>query len=225
METTYTDEDEWVVRRIRMVSEQLVVRGIADERVITAMREVPRHQFITKNLQTDSYKDTPVPIGAGQTISQPYIVALMTELLEIKDDDIVLEIGTGSGYHTAILARLAQRVFSVECMPELAAAARQRLDHLGVMNVEIHEGDGSVGLPDKSPFDVILVAAASPRQPDQLIDQLTSDGRLIIPVGSRHKQRLQLWAVKQGKAVNRVLTAVRFVPLTGKWGWENEPER
>lgn len=208
------------MQRRRMVSEQLIKRGIADHSVLNAMGEVPRHHFISESFQEDSYGDTPLPIGAGQTISQPYIVALMTELLKITSENIVLEVGTGSGYQAAVLARIAQRVFSVESVPELASAARKILDHLQIANVEIHERDGGLGLPEKAPFDAILVAAGSPRTPEPLLNQLTDDGRLIIPVGSRNQQHLQLWTMDKGKPCQSTFAPVRFVPLLGKWGWE-----
>lgn len=203
-----------------MVASQIVARGVADQRVLDAMRDVPRHHFVSTEYQTQGYEDTPLPIGSGQTISQPYIVALMTEMVEIESGNVVLEIGTGSGYQAAVLARLAQRVFSVECIPELASTSRQRLEHLGVNNVEVYEGDGSSGLPEKAPFDAIIVSAASPRPSEPLLEQLAVDGRLIVPVGSRNQQRLQLWTIHKGKRRRHLLTPVRFVPLVGKWGWE-----
>ena len=215
------NERKWVVPRHRMVTEQLISRGISDARVLEVMRDVPRHQFVSGTYQSDGYQDTPISIGSGQTISQPYIVALMTELLRLKNDNIVLEVGTGSGYHTAVLAKLAKQVFSIERVGSLAIAAQHRLARLGVRNVEIYEGDGSLGLPVKAPFDAILVAAASPATPEPLLEQLTENGRLIVPVGSRNRQRLQLYTLTDGIPANRLLTPVRFVPLLGKWGWED----
>ena len=213
-------ETNWAVMRRRMVAEQIVMRGVTDQRVLDAMREVPRHKFVPSDVEEKGYDDTPLPIRAGQTISQPYIVALMTEVLKIKEDNVVLEVGTGSGYQAAVLAHLALRVFSVERVPELASDARERFKKLGVTNVEVHEGDGSLGLPDKAPFDAILVAAASPITCEPLLEQLAADGRLILPIGSRNQQQLQLWTTMTGKRRRSLLAQVRFVPLVGKWGWE-----
>ncbi|MBI4771371.1 MAG: protein-L-isoaspartate(D-aspartate) O-methyltransferase [Chloroflexi bacterium] len=205
--------------RERMVREQLIGRDITDARVLAAFREVPRHEFVPQDLQYLAYRDGPLPIGAEQTISQPYIVALMTQLLELTGDETVLEVGTGSGYQTAILARLAARVLSVERLPELARIATERLDRLGHSNVQVVVGDGSQGLPEQAPFDAILVTAAAPRAPEPLLGQLAGGGRLVIPVGMQHNQVLERWQ-RRGDAWHvEQLAPVAFVPLLGEYGW------
>ncbi len=204
-----------------MVAAQLMQRGIDDLRVLQAMRAVPRHRFVPPELQTDAYEDMPLPIGSGQTISQPYIVARMTALLELTGEDSVLEIGTGSGYQAAVLARLARRVFTVECIPALAQAAAKRLPAVGVENVEVLPGDGGAGLPQHAPFAAILVSAAAPRVPQPLLAQLADGGRMVAPVGPRDHQRLQRWVKKGRRCKGEKFTSVRFVPLTGKWGVED----
>ena len=203
-----------------MVAAQLLSRGIADPRVLQAILAVPRHRFVPPKWQADSYEDMPLPIGSGQTISQPYIVASMTEMLHLTPEDSVLEIGTGSGYQAAVLARLAQRVFTVECIPALAHAAADRLRTVGVENVEVFAMDGSAGLPQHAPFPAILVSAAAARVPHPLLAQLADGGRLVAPVGPRHRQHLQRWRKEGGHCSSEKLTPVRFVPLTGKWGVE-----
>ena len=218
---TRDEENNWQQLRRHMVAAQLLPRGIDDARVLQAMRAVPRHLFVPPELQADAYEDMPLPIGSAQTISQPYIVARMTELLHLTAEDSVLEIGTGSGYQAAVLARLAQRVFTVECIPALAQAATERLRALGVENVEVTPGDGGAGMPRHAPFATILVSAAAPRVPPPLLHQLAEGGRLVAPVGPRQHQRLQRW-VKRGRQCRREkLTPVRFVPLTGIWGMGN----
>lgn len=215
---TPDEEDNWNRLRQSMVTSQLLKRGIDDPRVLQAMRAVPRHRFVPPELQDDAYEDKPLPIGSGQTISQPYIVACMTALLRLTPADTVLEIGAGSGYQAAVLARLARRVFTVECIPVLAQAAAERLRALGVENVEVLPGDGGAGLPEHAPFPAILVSAAAPRVPQPLLAQLANGGRLIAPIGSRHHQRLQRWEKHDRRCKRKNLTPVRFVPLTGKWG-------
>ena len=215
------DKVNWQQLRQRMVAAQLLPRGIEDARVLQVMSAVPRHHFVPPKLQADAYEDMPLPIGSGQNISQPYIVARMTELLQLAAADSVLEIGAGSGYQAAVLARLARRVFAVECIPALAQAATERLRALGVENVEMTLGDGGAGLPRHAPFAAILVSAAAPRVPPPLLQQLAEGGRLVAPVGPRQHQRLQRW-VKRGRQCRREkLTPVRFVPLTGIWGMGN----
>lgn len=206
--------------RDRMVDTQLVKRGIEDVRVLEAMRKVPRHLFVDEALQDQAYNDHPVPIGDKQTISQPYIVALMTELLQLKDTGKVLEIGTGSGYQAAILAELADRVLSIERYPNLAYRANQTLQRLGYKNVIIRVGDGTLGWPDESPFDGIMVTAGSPKIPQPLVDQLAMGGRLVLPVGDRLSQELIL-VERVPEGINKTnFGGVRFVDLVGKWGWQ-----
>jgi protein-L-isoaspartate(D-aspartate) O-methyltransferase len=205
--------------RERMVETQLAARGITDERVLEAIRKVPRHLFVDEALREQAYADHPLPIGEQQTISQPYIVGLMTGSLELKGAEKVLEIGTGSGYQSAILAELADRVFSIERYPALAHRANATLRKLGYRNVIIRVGDGSLGWPDDAPFDGILVTAGSPKVPQPLIDQLADGGRLIVPVGDRFGQELIL-VRRVGEAITKTnLGGVRFVDLIGKWGW------
>lgn len=205
-----------------MVREQLMYRGIYDHRVLAAMGQVPREQFVPPEYQDYAYDDTPLPIGEGQTISQPFIVGLMTEVLRLKGDENVLEVGTGSGYQTAILAKLARQVWSVEKYPMLAEQAREAIARLEIRNVEIAVGDGTEGWPEHAPFDAIIVTAASPLVPEPLTEQLRPGGRLVIPVGSRYDQELECWQ-QRGEAwhIER-LSPVRFVPLVGKWGWKEK---
>ncbi|MGA2400844.1 MAG: protein-L-isoaspartate(D-aspartate) O-methyltransferase [Syntrophobacteraceae bacterium] len=206
--------------RERMVETQIAARGVHDERVLDAMRKVPRHLFVDEALRDQAYSDHPLPIAEKQTISQPYIVALMTESLELKGAEKVLEIGTGSGYQSAILAELADRVFSIERYPELAYRANSILRKLGYQNVIVRVGDGSLGWPDDAPFDGIVVTAGTPKIPQPLIDQMAMGGRLVVPVGDRFGQDLILVRrVAEGiKKTN--LGGVRFVDLVGKWGWK-----
>ena len=205
--------------RERMVAKQIEARGISEPRVLAAMRTVPRHAFVADGDQARAYDDRPLSIGAGQTISQPYVVALMSELLALEGDERVLEIGTGSGYQTALLAALAAEVHSVERVAELARVARIRLDRLGIANVQIHVGDGSQGWPEAAPYGGIIVTAAAPRTPKPLQTQLAEGGRLVIPVGRRGGQILQVWQRRGGKLRREDISAVAFVPLIGKHGW------
>jgi protein-L-isoaspartate(D-aspartate) O-methyltransferase len=206
--------------RDRMVETQLVARGIHDPRVLEALRKIPRHLFVDEALQDQSYNDHPLPIGEQQTISQPFIVALMSESLQLKGGEKVLEIGTGSGYQAAILAELAGKVFSIERHPNLAYRANQILRELGYTNVIIRVGDGSMGWPDDAPFDGILVTAGTPSIPQPLVDQLAPGGRLVVPVGDRSSQEMVLVERKPEGAVKTNLGGVRFVDLVGKWGWK-----
>jgi protein-L-isoaspartate(D-aspartate) O-methyltransferase len=204
-----------------MVEEQLVTRGITDERVLQAMREVPRHRFVPESRRSQAYQDRPLSIGYGQTISQPYIVAYMTSLLELTGEEKVLEIGAGSGYQTAVLSRVARRVISIECIKELADSARKILAELGYDTVDVILGDGGAGLPEESPFDVILLTAAAPEVPMPLSAQLIDGGRLVAPVGSRYDQIL-VRLRRCGAAWEReTLGPVIFVPLTGHHGWRD----
>jgi protein-L-isoaspartate(D-aspartate) O-methyltransferase len=196
-----------------MVDSQLRDRGISDPRVLDAMLRVPRHEFVPEPYRAQAYEDHPLPIGEGQTISQPYIVALMLESLQLRPSERVLEVGTGSGYVTALLAEIAVRVFSIERHPALAERSRNLLAALGYTNVRIFAGDGTLGLPACAPFDAILVSAAAPRVPPTLVSQLRDGGRMIIPVGSSDSQQLQFIRMVNGKAVSSMRELVRFVPL------------
>jgi protein-L-isoaspartate(D-aspartate) O-methyltransferase len=206
--------------RTRMVEEQLSSRGIRDERLLAAMAKVPREDFISSENAANAYGDFPLPIGAGQTISQPYIVAAMVEELELNPDDRVLEVGTGTGYQAAILGELAADVWTIERHAELADKARKILKRLGNKNVHVLCGDGSLGLPGRAPFDKILVAAAAPRVPETLIAQLADGGRLVVPVGSRSEQQVEVIR-KAGDQISVTKHDLcRFVPLVGAQGWE-----
>ncbi len=199
--------------REKMVLSQIRGRGISDERVLAAMARVPRHAFVSADLRSQAYEDHPLPIGQEQTISQPYIVALMLEYLAIEPDNVVLEIGTGSGYQTALLAELAARVYSIERHRSLAASASDLLHRLGYGNVRVLVGDGNRGLPEDAPYDRIIVSAAAHAIPPALFAQVREGGRMIVPVGSEHAQELQLVQKKNGTAVVTRLEGCRFVPL------------
>ena len=202
-----------------MVENQLRPRGIKDERVLTAMESVNRHLFVRKDLQDAAYDDRALPTGEGQTISQPYMVALMTELLELKGDERVLEIGTGSGYQSSLLSLLALEVFTVERVDSLAESAKDLLKELGYMNVNVFKGDGTLGLPEYAPFDAIIVTAAAPKVPDAYIDQLKTGGRLVIPVGDKVSQALHLIRKTPSGVEKSTSTSCVFVPLIGENGW------
>ncbi|MGO8988743.1 MAG: protein-L-isoaspartate(D-aspartate) O-methyltransferase [bacterium] len=208
--------------RLKMVEEQIVSRGIKNPRLIAAMRKIPRHLFVEEALQIQAYTDHPLPIGDKQTISQPYMVALMTEALLLTGRERILEIGTGSGYQTAILAELSEKVFSVERIRPLAIRARKLLYELGYFNVEIKIFDGTFGWMEESPFDAILVTAGSPDIPETLIDQLAVGGKLVIPVGDAFVQDLFRVTKTEGGVKKEDLGGCRFVKLIGKYGWENE---
>jgi len=207
------------VQRRAMCDDQLRARGIADPRVLEAMNAVPRHEFVHPDQLGQPYDDCPLPIGEGQTISQPYIVAAMTEALALAGDETVLEVGTGSGYQAAILARLAGHIYTIEQHACLSARARERLQRLGYQNVTCLVGDGSQGYEPAAPYNAILVAAAAPRIPQALIDQLAEGGRLVIPVGDIHSQELVLLGKRPGELSQQIINYCRFVPLTGKYGW------
>ena len=208
-------------QRARMVEEQLRARGIGDARVLAAMSQVPREAFIAAESVRDAYGDFPVPIGSGQTVSQPYIVAAMVEALALRPEDRVLEVGTGTGYEAAILAELAAEVWTIERHQELAERARQVLAGLGYTNLHVVQGDGSRGLPEHAPFDKILVAAAAPRIPESLVAQLADNGRLVVPVGDRAEQQVHV-VRKQGKEISvSTHDLCRFVPLVGVEGWQD----
>jgi protein-L-isoaspartate(D-aspartate) O-methyltransferase len=203
-----------------MVEEQLRARGIGDGRVLAAMGKVPREEFISADDAKNAYGDFPLPIGEGQTISQPYIVAAMIEALEVRPEDRVLEVGTGTGYQAAILGELAKEVWSIERHAELADRAREILQMLGYANVHVVTGDGSLGLAEHAPYDKILVAAAAPRVPETLVAQLADGGRLVIPVGTRQEQQVLVVRKMGEETVITQREGCRFVPLVGEQGWE-----
>ena len=200
----------------RMLREQIIARGVSEPRVLEALRSVPREQFVPPHLRTAAYEDSPLPLVRGQTISQPFIVALMTEMLRLQGDEKVLEIGTGSGYQTAILARLARIVYSAEVEPELAAVAKERLAKLALTNVVLAVGNGVEIFRDHAPFDAILSAAAPEHLPEDLVDQLADGGRCVIPVGAPDLQHLWLIERRAGHVTRQRLDAVRFVPLRAR---------
>jgi len=214
--------NDFAKERCRMLDEQLRPRGIDNPRVLAVIESTPRHLFVPEESRPWSYADSPQPIGFGQTISQPFIVALMTQTLHLTGPERVLEIGAGSGYQAAILAQLAAEVHTVEFIPELAERATHRLEELGLSNVHVHNGDGSEGWPASAPYDAILVAAAAPQVPLPLLDQLAENGRMIIPIGRRGTQELELWQRKQGAFEYEALIPVAFVPLRGKHGWTRD---
>ena len=207
--------------RERMVETQLERRGITDIKVLYAMRKVPRHLFVPEPLRSRAYEDCPLPIGESQTISQPYMVALMTQALELKNTDIVLEIGTGSGYQTAVLAEIVEEVYSIERIHSLLFNARKALDEIGYRNVITKNFDGTYGWKEKSPFDAIIVTAGSPEIPHPLIEQLAIGGRLIIPVGDSSSQILKRVRKKENEIEIEELCGCVFVKLIGKYGWTN----
>lgn len=217
---TWIPSPPFADERLSMVEAQLRRRGIHDQRVLEAMSKVPRHEFVTSQNWPEAYADHPVPIGEQQTTSQPYIIGAMLQAAELKPGDRVLEIGAGSGYQTALLAELAARVFAVERYPTLSANARCQLERLGYKNATVTTGDGSLGLPESAPFDAIVVAAAAPRIPPALVEQLAPGGRLVIPVGNAEQQALQL-ARKDtnGRVTVSILEGCRFVPLIGQQGF------
>jgi protein-L-isoaspartate(D-aspartate) O-methyltransferase len=211
------------IARKRMVEAQVIARGIRDRRVIEAMQKIPRHLFVEEAMAAQAYNDNPLPIGEKQTISQPYMVALMTELLGLKGKEKVLEIGTGSGYQAAVLAVLADRVCTMERIRPLAMRARKVLDGLGLLNVNIRVADGTFGWEEEAPFDAILVTAGAPEIPDTLVAQLAVGGRLVLPVGDQYSQTL-VRIVKQqdGSCTIEDSIGCRFVKLIGRYGWESE---
>ncbi|MGB2886895.1 MAG: protein-L-isoaspartate(D-aspartate) O-methyltransferase [Candidatus Acidiferrales bacterium] len=210
---------EFAEQRRAMVERQLRGRGIKDSRVLEAMQAVPRHLFVPPATAAAAYSDEPLAIGEGQTISQPYIVAAMTEALELTGTERVLEVGAGSGYQAAILSVLAREVIAIEARPMLARTARDRLSGLGYSNVRIEIGDGTLGWPSSAPYDGILVAAAAPMVPPPLIEQLAEGGRLVIPLGSAEHQELFRVRKQAGRIVQQALFSCRFVPLVGRYAW------
>jgi protein-L-isoaspartate(D-aspartate) O-methyltransferase len=216
------DETRYLNDRLRMVDEQIVARGLREVRLLEAMRSVPRHCFVPPEYRHLAYADGPLPIGSGQTISQPYIVALMTHLLNLSGAEKVLEIGTGSGYQAAILACLAQQVYTIERHEALARRAARTLKDLNFLNVSVHTGDGSLGLPAFAPYQAVVVTAAAPRLPQPLREQLDDGGRIVIPVGGYLGQSLECWQRQGTQFTREVLVPVAFVPLRGEQGWEEK---
>jgi protein-L-isoaspartate(D-aspartate) O-methyltransferase len=213
-------ENDFQMMRQQMIETQLRARGIDNPRVLMAMASVPRHEFVSTELRHLAYRDSPLPIGDDQTISQPYMVAFMTQLLHLSGHERVLEIGTGSGYQTAVLCTLANQVYTLERHPRLADRASRTLSRLGYDNVEIHIGDGSQGLPDMAPFDAILVTAAAPALPGPLRSQMSPDGgRMVIPLGDKRNQYLELVKRWENRWELEQLFRVRFVPLFGRYGF------
>lgn len=215
--------DNFEPLRAEMVNSQLVRRGIRDERVLSAFRKVPRQEFVPADLRFSAYDDCALPIGANQTISQPYMVAIMTELLRLKGKEKVLEIGTGSGYQAAILAELCQKVYTVERIKSLSDLAKKILDKLGYTKIEYLVGDGTEGYRPAAPYDGIIVTAGCPDIPQPLIDQLAEGGRLVIPVGERCLQTLTIATKENGKIEVEESIGCVFVPLVGKYGWPAQP--
>ena len=210
-------KDQFEIDRHNMVEKQIVGRGLRAPRLLTAFESVPRHLFVLGEDRQYAYTDGPLPIGFDQTISQPYIVALMTNLLQLAGNERVLEVGTGSGYQSAILAHMAQEVHTIEFLPELALRAKRLLS--GYPNVFCHVGDGSLGWQEASPYDAIIVTAAAPKTPQTLLDQLKEGGRLVIPVGKRGYQILEVWTRHGNEFDHDEMIEVAFVPLRGKYGW------
>jgi len=207
-------------QREAMVATQIEGRGVKDPRVLAAMRKIPRHIFVQEALWERAYDDHPLPIGEGQTISQPYMVAVMTEALKLKGEEKILEIGTGSGYQTAILAELSEQVFTIERIDLLTKMARRNLDRLGYTNVVFRTGDGTIGWQDQAPFDGILVTAGAPTVPRYLFEQLAENGRMVVPIGGMHGQELMLVRKKDGQPIKTRYFGCVFVPLIGKDGWK-----
>lgn len=211
---------QYAIARKRMVQEQLIARGIKDEKVLDSMLNIPRHLFVEEGLAPMAYNDHPLSIGEGQTISQPYIVAYMLECLHLTPEDRVLEIGTGCGYLTAVLAPMVSQVFTIERIPALLFKARKILKQLGYKNIMLKIGDGTKGWPEKAPFDAIIVSAASPQIPQPYLDQLGEGGRLILPVGGEDFQELTLVKKRKGRIQTQILSGCRFVKLKGKYGFQ-----
>lgn len=216
-------EEEWLARRRRMIEYQIRPRGVRDQRVLEAMMTVPRERFLPPSLQKEAYEDRALPIRHGQTISQPFIVAYMTEHLAPMPNDRVLEIGTGTGYQTAILALLCRHVYTIERIPELQAEAAAILADLNLTNISMSTGDGSVGLSAHAPYHCILVTAAAPEVPAPLVEQLVDDGRLVVPVGGEHEQTIVRVVRRGTRSIETPLLACRFVKLIGKAGWGPAP--
>jgi protein-L-isoaspartate(D-aspartate) O-methyltransferase len=216
------EAEEFAGEREYMVRDQIERRGVRDPLVLEAMRAVPRHLFVPPDQRHWAYTDGALRIDMEQTISQPYIVALMTELMELQGIETVLEVGTGSGYQAAVLAQIAAQVHSIERHGPLAGAARQVLAAVGISNVQVHVGDGTLGLPEYAPYQAIMVTAAAPKVPQSLLEQLVDGGRLVIPVGGKYSQRLEVWRREGASFKHKTITAVAFVPLLGDEGWQEK---
>ncbi len=210
-------------QRAEMVETQLKARGLTDERLMAAFRNVPRHLFVPAEFRREAYADHPLPIESGQTISQPYIVGLMTDCLRLRGHERVLEIGAGTGYQTAILAEMALDVFAVERLPELMQAVAKRLEGLGYLNVHLSVGNGTLGWPEHAPYDAILVSAGAPGIPEPLIAQLGEGGRMVLPIGDPQAQMLTLVEKRRGGLHRQEIASCAFVPLIGQYGWPGEP--
>lgn len=215
LSTPEDNDDAYTHRRWEMVEKQIISRGIQDPRLIRAMLKIPRHRFVPKDMREFAYSDNPIPIGMDQTISQPYIVALMTELLKLKDGERVLEVGTGSGYQTAILAEMGCEVYTIEIIESLLENARRILESLGYRNIHYRAGDGYKGWEEYSPFDAIIVTAAPDHIPQPLLEQLRVDGRMVIPVGDLYQELILIKKTVKGVEM-KTITPVRFVPMTGE---------
>lgn len=211
--------DRYTTARERMVQEQIIARGVDEPRTLNALLEVPRHLFVDDAMRARAYGDYPLPIASGQTISQPYIVAYMTQALQLTDTDRVLEVGTGSGYQAAVLSRICQQVYTVERINTLLSSARKIFDSLKYFNIIAKLDDGTLGWPEYGPYDAIIVTAGGPEIPEPLIEQLADPGRLIIPVGDQNVQELKLLTKNEGEVEIANLASVRFVDLIGQHGW------
>ncbi|MBU1044396.1 MAG: protein-L-isoaspartate(D-aspartate) O-methyltransferase [Candidatus Omnitrophica bacterium] len=212
----------FIDKRKQMVQIQLIGRGIKNERVLAVFSELPRHEFVAVELINSAYDDCPLPIGAGQTISQPYMVALMTELLEFKGNETVLELGTGSGYQTAILAALVKQVYTIERIEHLSVQAQARFKLMGINNIRAYIGDGTLGLAQFQPYDAIIATAAAPQVPMPLLEQLKDNGKLIIPIGDKSLQTLTLFEKKNNQIFKTGKCGCVFVPLIGEKGWQSD---
>ena len=213
------DEYGYEKERREMIRVQLRGKGISDERVLKVMEEVPRHKFVLKEYESMAYQDTPLSIGEGQTISQPFMVAIMAQSLNLQGDEKVLEVGAGSGYQAAVLSKLAAQVYTIERLPSLALRAKKILEELGYNNLKVLIANGTVGYPEQAPFQAILVSAGAPRIPPQLIEQLDEGGRLVIPIGDRFNQVLTEVIISKGRPIQREIVGCIFVPLIGEEGW------
>jgi len=218
----HTDTMDFQRLRNLMVDTQIISRGVKDPRVIAAMRKVPRHLFMDESAWYKAYDDMALPLGEGQTISQPYMVAVMTELLDLGGDERVLEIGTGSGYQAAVLAELSREVYTIERVQSLSDRAGKVIAELGYVNIHMKVGDGTLGWPEAAPFDRILITAAAPAAPEPVVDQLSEAGILVAPVGDRFSQQLVKLLKQRGKLLEEYQTPCVFVPLVGEYGWKTD---